>query len=505
MIKTISPWHFLVFFFIIFFLINVLLLTGCGKPEPSESLSKAKNDTPLEHARKHLDVKYVCPMHPHIVRPEPGNCPICGMNLVKKEIKPEPSESLAKAEEDTPLEHARKHLDAKYVCPMHPHIVRPEPGNCPICGMNLVKKEIKPESKKPAMKSEANKQAGHNKYPTVTVRPEIIQKMGVRTTTLKIGTLQKIIKTVGYVTYNEDKMRHIHPRSSGWVEKLHLRREGDFIKHGQMLLEMYSHEVLEAQQDFLVALRTRSKGTNLNPKRYRNAIRNRLRLLGVPDSTIREIERLNRSLNNIPLFAPQSGTVTRLNIREGMYVTPSLEMFTIVDLSTIWVMVEVFEHQLDWVQEGLKAEMKIPALPGREWKGQVDYIYPELEPKTRTLKARLRFDNFEGRLKLNMFAEVIIHSQPKKNILTIPQQALIMTGERESVIKALGDGRFKPVDVKTGMRSQGEIEILSGLKSGDKIVLSGQFLIDSEANLQASFLRFSEAGQQQQPPSAHQH
>jgi len=406
----------------------------------------------------------------------------------------ESSESMAEAMDETALEHAKKHLDSKYVCPMHPQIVRDEPGNCPLCGMTLVKKEIQPEPPK----MDAKKHAGHkkSKHPTVTIRPEIIQNMGLRTTKVKKGNLQKYIKTVGYVAYNEDKLVHVHPRSSGWVEKLYVRREGDFVKRSQSLLEMYSPEVLEAEQDFLVALRTGSRATKINRKQYHNSIRNRLRLLGVPDTTIKKIERKNESINAVPIFAPQSGTVIRLNIRDGMYVTPSLEMFSIVDLSTIWVIVEVFEHQLDWVSKGLKTEIKVPALPGRVWKGKVDYVYPELEPKTRTLKVRLRFDNPKGLLKLNMFTQVVIHGKPKKNVLKIPQPALIVTGERESVIVALGDGRFKPVDVKTGMRSQGEVEILSGLKKDDQIVLSGQFLIDSEANLQASFLRFSEAGHQ---------
>jgi Cu(I)/Ag(I) efflux system membrane fusion protein len=404
------------------------------------------------------------------------------------------SESVADAMSDTAEEHAKKHLNPKYICPMHPQIVRDEPGSCPICGMFLVKKEVQPEIQEIARKSGTHS-SDKDKYPTVTIRPEIIQKMGVRTTTVKKGTLQKYIKTVGYVAYNEDKLIHVHPRSSGWVEKLHVRRESDVVKQGQSLLEMYSPEVLEAQQDFLVALRTKSRGTNLNRRQYQEAIRNRLRLLDVADSTIRQIERKNQSINNVPIFAPQSGTVTHLNIREGMYVTPSLEMFTIVDLSTIWVMVEVFEHQLDWVKKNLKAEMRVPALPGRVWKGKVDYVYPELEPKTRTLKVRLHFDNPKGNLKPNMFAFVAIHGKPKGGVLKIPQQALIVTGERESVIVDLGKGRFKPVDVKTGMRSQGEVEILSGLKKKNRIVLSGQFLIDSEANLQASFLRFSAAGQ----------
>jgi len=461
------------------------VLVGCGKSgEPSEGVSEAMDDTAMEHAVKHLDTKYVCPMHSQIVRDEPGSCPICGMTLVKKELKLEPQENA--------LEHAIKHTNPKYVCPMHSQIVRDEPGSCPICGMTLVKKE----SAKPAEKSKSQ-----DKYPTVIVPPEVTQKMGVKTVTINKGTLQRHIKTVGYVAYNENKLVHIHPRSSGWVEKLHVRREGDFVKRGKPLLEMYSPEVLKAQQDFLVALRTGSKGTRISGKRYKGFIRNRLRLLGVAENTISQIERKNTSINDVPIFAPQSGIVTHLNIREGMYVTPNSAMFTIVDLSTVWVMVEVFEHQLNWVKKGLDAEIKVPALPGQVWKGKVDYVYPELEPKTRTLKVRLRFDNPKRRLKPNMFTQAMIDGKPKVGILAIPRQALIVTGERESVIVALGDGKFKPVDVKTGMRSHGQVEILAGLKVGESVVLSGQFLIDSEANLQASFLRFGEM----EPQVGHQH
>lgn len=449
-------------------LIALLLLSACGTSEPN-SLTSSGEETALEHAKKHLDPKYVCPMHPQIIRDEPGNCPICGMTLVKKVVEPEPPE--------TALEHAKKHLDPKYVCPMHPQIIRDEPGNCPICGMTLVKKTLKPAV---------------DKYPTVTIRPEIIQRMGVRTTTVKRGTLLKYIKTVGYVTYNQDRLVHVHPRSSGWVDKLYVRKEGDPVEQNQPLLEMYSPEVLEAQQDFLVSLRTGSQGTGINNQQYRDMIRNRLRLLNVPDSTIQQIERHNQSINNVPILAPQSGIVTSLNIRDGMYVTPNLEMFAIVDLSTVWVMVEVFEHQLDWVKTGLSAEIKVAALPNQQWQGEVDYVYPQLDPKTRTLQVRLRFDNPKMLLKPNMFAQVVIHGDPKRDTLKIPQPALIVTGERYSVILALGEGRFQPVDVKTGMQSQDEIEILSGLKAGDQVVLSGQFLIDSEANLQASFLRLSD-------------
>jgi Cu(I)/Ag(I) efflux system membrane fusion protein len=175
--------------------------------------------------------------------------------------------------------------------------------------------------------------------------------------------------------------------------------------------------------------------------------------------------------------------------REGMYVTPGSEMFTIADLTDVWVMVDVFEHQLAWVAPGKEAEIRVPAYPGRTWEGVVDYLYPDLDPKTRTLRVRLVFPNPQRDLKPNMFADVAIDGGSKKDVLKIPREALIVTGERQSVVKALGEGRFQPVDVVTGMQTGGQVEILSGLDEGDEIVVSGQFLIDSESSLQASFRR----------------
>jgi len=183
-------------------------------------------------------------------------------------------------------------------------------------------------------------------------------------------------------------------------------------------------------------------------------------------------------------------------------------MFTIADLSRVWVMVDVFEHQLAWLKPGLRAEISVPAYPGKKWDGAVDYLYPDLDPKTRTLRVRLVFPNPDLLLKPNMFADVVIYGGPKTDVLKIPTEALIVTGERESVVTAIGGGRFQPVDVVTGMQEGGEVEILSGLKEGDEIVLSGEFLIDSESSLQASFMRMSPAGKAEDdsPPdtAAHQ-
>lgn len=386
-----------------------------------------------------------------------------------------PSESLATALDDSPLEHAAKHLDPKYICPMHPQIVRDSPGTCPICGMELVARSVEPEVD------------GH---PQVVLSGAVIQNMGVRTARVERGTLWKSVRTLGRVEYDETRLAHIHPRAAGWIEDLSLRAEGEPVRKGQELAQLYAPDILSAQVDFLLALDPRSQGVaGVKVDKARNL----LRLLDVPDPIIRELERTRETRNRVPVLAPIKGIVTRMLARDGMYVTKDAEMFTIADLSQVWVMVEVFEHQIAWLRPGLKAEIGVPAYPGKQWEGVVDYLYPDLDPRTRTLRVRLVFPNPDHLLKPNMFAEVVIQGGPRQHVLKLPSEALIVTGERESVVLALGEGRFRPVDVVTGMHQGGEVEILSGLHEGDTVVVSGQFLIDSESSLQASFMRMSEA------------
>jgi Cu(I)/Ag(I) efflux system membrane fusion protein len=263
------------------------------------------------------------------------------------------------------------------------------------------------------------------------------------------------------------------------------------------LAELYAPQILSAQVDFLLALAPQPRGV---AQVKADKARNLLRLLDVPDAVIREIERTGDTRNTVPVLAPISGIVTRLMARDGMYVTPASEMFTIADLSQVWVMVDVFEHQIDWLEPGLSAEIKVPAHPGRTWEGEVDYLYPELDPKTRTLPVRLVFPNPDLALKPQMFAEVTIYGGPKRDVLKVPREALIVTGKRESVVKALDGGRFQPVDVVTGIQRGEAVEILSGLAEGDEIVVSGQFLIDSESSLRASFMRMSDTDA---PATAH--
>jgi Cu(I)/Ag(I) efflux system membrane fusion protein len=396
------------------------------------------------------------------------------MDLVEK--VPEPSEPVSAAMDDSAMEHAAKHLDPKYVCPMHPQIVKDEPGSCPICGMDLVEKLMDPDA---------------GKRPAVALSGAVIQNMGVRTARVERGTLWKYVRTLGRVEYDETRLAHVHPRAEGWIEGLSLRAEGESVQKGQELALLYSPDILSAQVDFLLALGPRERGVaGVKADKARNL----LRLLDVPDEVIREIQRSRETRNRVPVLAPISGVVTQMMARDGMYVDKGTEMFTISDLSQVWVMVDVFEHQVAWLKPGLTAEIEVPAHPGRKWEGAVDYLYPDLDPKTRTLRVRLVFPNPDLLLKPNMFAQVVIYGGPREDALKIPSEALIATGERESVVKVLGEGRFQPVDVVTGMQRGGEVEILSGLDEGDEIVVSGQFLIDSESSLQASFMRMSEAG-----------
>lgn len=381
--------------------------------------------------------------------------------------------------------HSAPHSPAvtQYICPMHPQIIRDEPGACPICGMDLVEKRIEPMT---------------DRYPPVSLTPAVVQTLGVRTAVAERGLLWRAIRTLGRVTYDETRLAHVHPRASGWIEALDLRAEGEPVKRGQTLAEFYAPDILSAQIDFLLAREGRS-GARIDADKARNL----LRLLAVPDDVISAIERDGRPRNRIPVRAPMDGIVTRITAREGMYVTESTEMFRVADLSRVWVMVDVYEHQIDGLKPGAPAEIRVPARPGRTWSGQVDYLYPELDPDTRTLRVRLVFDNPDLSLKPNMFADVEIFGGPKRDVLKIPAEALIVTGTRTSVVRALGDGRFQPVDVVSGMQRDGVVEILSGLEAGDRVVTSGQFLIDSESNLRASFQRLGEPGAEGAAPAAH--
>jgi membrane fusion protein, copper/silver efflux system len=373
-------------------------------------------------------------------------------------------------------------LSGKYVCPMHPQIVQDGPGSCPICGMDLV-----------AHKSHTT----DTKKPQVYVSAAVIQNMGVRIAPVKMNHLHNHIITQGLVTADDDRITNIHPRTAGWIQKLYLLTEGDRVERKDELVEFYSPWINEIQLEFIAALEEYDM-LSFEPERAGEVnskidnLINSLRLLNVMDMDIMRIRNTRKVQNTIQLLAPQSGVITDLNIREGTYLEPYQPMFTIVDLSRVWVMIDIYEHQAVSVRKGQQVTITTAAIPSRQWNANIDYIYPEVNPKTRTLKARITVKNPDEALLLNMYVNVDISVSPEhQQVLTVPREAIILTGEREVVIKALDNGHFQPVDITSGLRDNDNVEILSGLNEGDKIVISGQFLIDSESSLQASFLRLA--------------
>jgi Cu(I)/Ag(I) efflux system membrane fusion protein len=444
-----------------------IALAACNEQAPSESISEVLDDTAVEHALKHADPSYVCPMHPQIVRDKPGSCPICGMDLVAREVEAAPQSTSAASTE-------RKVL--YWVAPMDPSYRRDQPGKSPM-GMDLV----------PVYADEAG--------PTVTIKPTVEQNLGLRTAKVRRDTIWKYISTVGLVTYDEDVISHVHPRASGWVEKIRVRAVGDKVKKGDVLFEYYSPELVQAQDEYLVAKHSSSRDLVGNRKgSLLQSARLRLELLNMPEWVIRNLDKKGKVQRVIPVLAPRDGYVIQLNVRDGMYIKPEVDTYAIADLSVVWVRVDVFEHQLEWVKVGRPAEIRVAAIPARVWEGTIDYIYPELTKSTRTLNVRLRFDNSDGVLKPNMFADAVIYGGPKKDVLVVPREALIRGAQETHVIRRKADGSFEPVQVVTGIRSGEQVEILGGLNEGDEIVVSGQFLIDSESNLRASLMRATQPG-----------
>jgi len=316
---------------------------------------------------------------------------------------------------------------AGYTCPMHPEIVRSGPSSCPICGMDLVE----------ASRGAAVETAG-SEFPTVYIGPEVVHNLGVRTITVEKRILERRIDTVGYVEYDRTKLSDIYGPAEGYINGLTLRSEGERVRKGQFLFQLDS-PTLSTYYD--------------------------------------------------KTYAAQDGIVASLNIIEGEFVRPTTKLLTLADLSSVWVLADVFEAQAHWVKLGQAASVTLPYVAGRAWEGRIEYLYPNLDPETRTLRVRILLDNPDETLKPNMHAEVTIHSGSELDVLAIPREALIETGKSQRVVVATGHGHYQPREVTVGMEQGDWVEVASGLDQGAEVVTSGQFLLDSESSLEASLRR----------------
>lgn len=357
-----------------------------------------------------------------------------------------------------------------WVAPMDSNYRRDKPGKSPM-GMDLI----------PVYEENDGGSASPG---AIKISPEVVNNLGVRYAQVSQQILSTEIKTVGYINYDEDLLSHIHPRVEGWIEKLYIKAEGDPLTRGQPLYELYSPSLVSAQEEFLLALSRKNR-------QLIRAARARLQALQIPDSLIQKLEKQKQVSQTITFYSPRDGFVDNLNIREGFFVKPGTMLMSIGELKKVWVEAEIFERQVSFVKAGMPAEMQLDYLPGKNWQGKVDYIYPKLDAKTRTVKLRLVFDNQDGFLKPNMFAQVLIHGQAERKSMVVPKQAVIRTGRQDRVVVALDEGRFKSVEVNLGMQNESSVEILSGLKDDDKVVVSAQFLIDSESSKTSDFMRMT--------------
>lgn len=388
--------------------------------------------------------------------------------------------NLVHTAEESSAESTTEKKPLYWVAPMDPNYRRDKPGKSPM-GMDLI-----PFYEEDDKGSDAGPGA-------VKISPDVVNNLGVRTAPAQLGFLRSEIQTVGYVKYDEDQLVHIHPRVNGWVEKLYIKASGDPVTKGEPLYNIYSPELVNAQEELVMALER-------NKPRLIRAAENRLSSLRVPARVIKQLRDSKEVRQNITFYAPQNGVVDNLNIRQGYFVKPGSTIMSIGNLEQVWVEAEVFERQVAGVAVGLPVTMTLDYLPGKEWKGVVDYVYPTLNAKTRTLRVRLRFDNNDRLLKPAMFAQVVIHLDNSEKSLLVPREAVIRFGRSNRVVLALGEGRFKSVNVKIGRYDEHSAEILSGLSEGEKVVTSAQFLIDSESSKTSDFKRMNH-GQEAVPAS----
>lgn len=366
---------------------------------------------------------------------------------------------------------------ALWLCPMHPTYIVDHKAACPICGMDLV----------PAAEFAAQQGGGLSSVPgmaTVYLSGDAIRLAGVRTQPAETRSMEMTIRTSGIVTADEARVRRVQTKVSGWVEKLHINKPGQAVRRGEPLLSIYSPELLAGQEEFVRALEARDRG-GMSAGVLVDAARERLRLLDVPSRTLEELEQTRRPTRAVVLAAPVSGTLTSREVYEGMKVEPGMELLTVADFSTVWIEASFYEFEARGLSEGQPADLRLPYDPSVALSGEIDFIYPYLDDATRTVRARLVFANDFGLLKPGMYADVTVRID-QGEALTIPDNAILDTGERQIVFVHRGGGDFEPRAVEVGARSGGLAQIHDGLAEGEDVVVRANFLLDSESRIRAA-------------------
>lgn len=385
----------------------------------------------------------------------------------------------------TQSENAKKDI---YYCPMHKDYVSDKPGNCPICEMKLVKKGSEQQTIQQV--NQENTSQTTSTGGNVFISPERQQMLGVHSVPAETKILNRQIRTLGKIAYDETRITHLHTKFNGWIEKVYADFVGEPVKKGEPLFTIYSPELVSTQEEYLLALRSQqklgnspydwiSKGSNT----LADSARERLKLWGITDAEIDQVEKTGKAQRTLTIYSPTNGVVTqRAAYHHGTYITPEMDLYTIVDISTVWLIADVYEKDLPFIKTGQQVSIEFPYNKEQNIDSRIEFFYPYLDPASRTGQIRIQLKNPDNQLRPDQFVNVFIKTESQKH-LVVPTDTVLNTGEQQYVFVDLGNGYFDPREVQTGIQTPEGIAIEEGLKEGERVVTSANFLLDSEARL----------------------
>ena len=429
------------------------LLTGCGNNHSSAAGGKEEQ-------------LYTCGMHPQVIEHKPGNCPICGMKLtpVRKEAAAKASRAERKA--------------THYKSTMNPGEVSPGPAKDSM-GMDMV-----PVYEDEAAAAESS---------AITIDPVTMQNMNLLTGLVTRGPLRRVVRTVGAVDFDETALTEVTTKFKGWVEKLYVDSTGQQVHRGDPLFDIYSPELYSAQVEYLLALNQPTNLSGSGAQALQSSALAKLKFLDVPDEQIAQISKDGQARKTLRINAPRDGIVAEKMVVAGQMIEAGMKLYRLADLGTVWVQSQIYEQDLSLVRLGQEATVSLSYLPDRKFRGRVTYIYPTVDEKTRTAKVRMEFHNPGYFLKPGMFTTVELDAEVSPAALLVPDSAVLRSGENNTVFVALEGGKFEPRTVALGLRAEGNLyQVLSGLSEGERVVTSGQFMLDSESQLREAIQKMRE-------------
>jgi len=441
-----------------------LLLTGCGHDSGRASETKAAQ-------------LYTCGMHPQVIQDHPGNCPICGMKLTPIRKEATPGKAAASSSGERKIKY--------YKSTMMPGEVKPGPGKDSM-GMEMV----------PVYEEEAAALESQ----TIAIDPVTTQNMDIRTALVERGPLRRTVRTVGVVDFDETTLAEVSTKFRGWIQKLYVDATGQQMHQGEPLFEIYSPELYLAQTEYLLTLDSSTNQGGLAADLRKTAAMTKLRYWDISEDQIAELARTRTPKKALRMNAPRDGIVIEKMVVDGQMVEPGMKLYRLADLATVWIQAQVYEQDLSFIRLGQEAVVTLASQPDPKFRGRVTYVYPTVDEKTRTARVRMEFHNPGYFLKPGMYTTVEISSELSPSVVLVPDSAVLRSGEKNTVFVALSEGHFAPRTVSLGAGAEGGFdEVLTGLKEGERVVTSGQFMLDSESQLREAIQKMQRPGAPGEP------